>query len=77
MSELTPSDPAYDRYSALIASLHDMPLSNFEKGLLSRLVAWTAADEIRALVRVIERVQEYAVEQYKARRDAEDADPTS
>jgi len=51
---LLPDDPARERYQTLIDALGRPPaLSAFEQATIARLAAWTTADDIGVLARLI------------------------
>jgi hypothetical protein len=55
VSDILPDDPARRRYERLIRALGNPALSAYEASALARLCAWSSEDDIRVLVRLIDR----------------------
>ena len=54
MDSFAEGDPAIERYQTLIDALgHPPALSAFEQATIARLAAWTTADDVNILARLI------------------------
>lgn len=53
MDSFAEGDPAIERYETLVDALDRPVLSAFEAATLARLAAWTSADDIAVLARLI------------------------
>jgi hypothetical protein len=76
MSNLTPEDPAYERYEALAAALGGEPVVAYHREVLARLASWTDAADIETLVYLIGETANAARQRFAATVQHIPLDPT-
>jgi hypothetical protein len=57
VNTILPEDPAAERFEALVAALGNPAMSGYESAALARIVSWSTADDIGALVRLIRQAR--------------------